>query len=419
MVPDPKQQNTLPENLNMDFSKRLIVETAEMDWLPSPAPGVRRKPLERLQKESGHTTSIVKYAPDTSFASHSHPLGEEIFVLEGVFSDESGDYPAGSYLRNPPGSRHAPFSKDGCVIFVKLNQFASTDLTQVRLQTELKASQDNPDAPSRKAMMRTRRIATVFVAIPSMYGALLSVKSADPEDFSQIRYAVSGGEPLPEDIFRRFQERFGIAIHEGYGLTETSPVTHWCRPSEFRAHCVGLPLPEVEQRITCVERGRTLRPGEDGEIRVRGPNVMLGYYRDPEATANARAFDWHHTGDLGMWDDDGQLLFKDRKKDMIKTGGENVPSVKVEAVLLQHPDVANAAAVGLPHARWIEAVTAFVTLKPGCSPSETELLEHCKAHLGGFEVPKAIHQLETLPMTSTGKVQKQPLRERYSDLYGG
>ena len=146
MVPDPKQQNTLPENLNMDFSKRLIIETAEMDWLPSPAPGVRRKPLERLQKESGHTTSIVKYAPETSFASHSHPLGEEIFVLEGVFSDESGDYPAGSYLRNPPGSRHAPFSKDGCVIFVKLNQFASTDLTQVRLQIELKAIQDNPEA---------------------------------------------------------------------------------------------------------------------------------------------------------------------------------------------------------------------------------------------------------------------------------
>ncbi len=125
----------LPENLNMDFSQRLAINTAEMIWLPSPAPGVRRKPLERAQREAGHTTSIVEYAPGTSFSEHPHPLGEEIFVLEGVFSDESGDYPAGSYLRNPPGSRHAPFSKEGCTIFVKLNQFDPNDLEPVRILT--------------------------------------------------------------------------------------------------------------------------------------------------------------------------------------------------------------------------------------------------------------------------------------------
>lgn len=136
MVPEPTQSKTLPEDFNMDFSQRLVIDTRRLDWLPSPAPGVRRKPLERQQAESGHTTSIVEYAPSTAFSSHSHPLGEEIFVLDGVFSDESGDYPAGSYIRNPPGSSHAPFSREGCVIFVKLNQFASDDLAQVRIQTE-------------------------------------------------------------------------------------------------------------------------------------------------------------------------------------------------------------------------------------------------------------------------------------------
>ncbi|MEM7357740.1 MAG: cupin domain-containing protein [Pseudomonadota bacterium] len=122
--------------LNMDFSQRVVIDTAMQDWLPSPAPGVERKPLAREDKESGHATSVVRYAPGSSFARHEHPYGEEILVLEGVFSDETGDYPAGSYFRNPPGSSHAPFSKEGCVLFVKLCQFQSGDLQQVYVDTD-------------------------------------------------------------------------------------------------------------------------------------------------------------------------------------------------------------------------------------------------------------------------------------------
>lgn len=123
--------------LNMDFSQRLVIETEKVDWVKSPAAGVWRKPLEREAKESGHTTSIVKYDAGASFSTHTHPLGEEIFVLEGVFSDENGDYPAGTYIRNPPNSHHAPFSKEGCVILVKLNQFDKRDLTDVKLNTNI------------------------------------------------------------------------------------------------------------------------------------------------------------------------------------------------------------------------------------------------------------------------------------------
>lgn len=121
--------------LNMNFDMPVVVNTAEQPWRPSPAGGVERKPLARAEAESGHATSIVRYLPGASFSTHSHPLGEEILVLEGVFSDETGDYPAGTYLRNPPGSSHAPFSREGCVLFVKLHQFAPDDTAVVRIQT--------------------------------------------------------------------------------------------------------------------------------------------------------------------------------------------------------------------------------------------------------------------------------------------
>lgn len=122
-------------NFNMDFTKRVVIKTNDVDWVKSPHPDVLRKPLEREGVESGHTTSVVKYLPGASFTSHPHPLGEEIFVIEGVFSDESGDYGAGTYIRNPPGSSHTPFSKEGCVIFVKLNQFHEDDLKRVIINT--------------------------------------------------------------------------------------------------------------------------------------------------------------------------------------------------------------------------------------------------------------------------------------------
>ncbi|MCH8500140.1 MAG: cupin domain-containing protein [Marinobacter sp.] len=121
--------------LNMDFSKRVVISTASTDWQPSPAPGVSRKPLARQDAESGHATSIVRYQPGSRFSRHSHPQGEEILVLEGVFSDETGDYGAGSYLRNPPGSSHAPFSEQGCVLLVKLHQMDPADQAVVRINT--------------------------------------------------------------------------------------------------------------------------------------------------------------------------------------------------------------------------------------------------------------------------------------------
>jgi long-chain acyl-CoA synthetase len=163
--------------------------------------------------------------------------------------------------------------------------------------------------------------------------------------------------------------------------------------------------------------GRLLPRGEIGELVHRGPNVMMGYYKDPAATEAARKHGWHHTGDLALIDAHGEVLFLDRKKDMIKSGGENVASVKIEETLLAFPGVLNAAVVGLPHPEWGEAVSAFVTLKPGVSADPTDIIAHCRKSLGGFQVPKLVTILDAMPMTATGKLRKVELRQQFSEHF--
>ena len=167
----------------------------------------------------------------------------------------------------------------------------------------------------------------------------------------------------------------------------------------------------VNETAIMDDDGNLLPRGQAGELVHRGPNVMMGYYKDPKATEEARKFGWHHTGDLALIDEHGEVLFLDRKKDMIKSGGENVASVKIEETLLAHPAVQNAAVVGLPHPQWGEAVSAFVKLKPGAVADEAGLAEHCRQHLGGFQVPKFIRILDEMPMTATGKLRKVELRQ--------
>ena len=163
--------------------------------------------------------------------------------------------------------------------------------------------------------------------------------------------------------------------------------------------------------------GNILPDGEIGEIVWRAPSVMTGYYKNPEATAEASKYDWHHSGDLGYFDEDKLLMFVDRKKDMIKTGGENVPSVKVERVIMAHPTAAGVTVIGLPHPYWTEAVTAFVILKDNADATEQDIIQLCKSELGGYEVPKRVVFVDQIPMTATGKFLKTALRDQYSDLY--
>lgn len=244
---------------------------------------------------------------------------------------------------------------------------------------------------------------SIFMAVPSMYGALLRVREARGEDLGSLYLAIAGGEPLPLPLYEAFRERFGVAIMEGYGMTETGPVVSINMPWAHRPGTVGRPIPGTEVRIA--------EAGEDGvgEILVRGPGVMKGYYNRPEETAAVLERDgWLHTGDLGAVED-GFVRICGRAKELIIVGGDNVYPAEVENVLLSHPAVGEAAVVGRSHPVRGEVVVAYVILREGQQASETELREFCRDRLAGYKVPREIIVAEDLPRGPTGKILKRAL----------
>lgn len=253
---------------------------------------------------------------------------------------------------------------------------------------------------------------TAFIAIPSMYNALLHVKDAGPADFTSLRFAVSGGEPLPDAVFTAFRERYGITINEGYGLTETSPVTNWCRPHEWREHSVGRAVPRVVEKIRDLATNQFLGPNEDGEVLIAGPNIMRGYYNRPDETA--AAFDergYFKTGDIGRLDDDGHLFITGRLKEMMKVGGENVFPREIEEILNLHPAVGASGAIGVSDPIRGELPVAFVEFNEGQTATEVELLTWCRARLAGYKVPRSIVVVSELPRNPTGKIMRRELRK--------
>jgi long-chain acyl-CoA synthetase len=254
----------------------------------------------------------------------------------------------------------------------------------------------------------------LWVGVPTMYWALLQHARASGVDVSRaaasLRVCASGGAPLPVQVLHDFERTFGVRILEGYGLSETAPVVAFNqlqRPS--KPGTVGLPVFGVD--IRCVDEHDTpVPPGKSGEIVVRGPNVMKGYYENPDATAEAKRGGWFRTGDIGQFDDDGYLSIVDRKKDVILRGGFNVYPREIEDVLMTHPSVALAAVVGVPDERLGEEVKAFIVRKPGQDLTEAEVIEWVRERLASYKYPRIIEFRDSLPMTATGKVLKRALR---------
>ncbi len=297
-------------------------------------------------------------------------------------------------------------------VLPQFHSFGMTVLTLLPLTLGIKVVYAPRFVPQRIVKLCREHRPSILVAIPSMYTALLSVKDAHPEDFVSLKYAISGGEPLPDSTFERFNERFKVRLAEGYGLTETAPATNWCRPDGWRRHSVGPPLPGVIERVVDLNTRQTLGPDEEGEILIKGPNVMRGYYHLPEQTA--AAFDEHgffRTGDIGRFDSDGHLFITGRLKEMLIIGGENVFPREIEEVLNQHPSVMASGVIGRQDPLRGELPIAFVEIKEDAAFDEKELQRWCRQKLAGYKVPDEIRRLDQLPRNPTGKIMRRELKK--------
>jgi long-chain acyl-CoA synthetase len=250
--------------------------------------------------------------------------------------------------------------------------------------------------------------------VPTMFIGLLNHPKIDQTDLTSIKGCFSGSAPLPVEVIKAFEGKTGAIIVEGYGLTETSPVTH-INPfggGKRKVGSIGIPIPDTECRVVDLESGTEDRPvGESGELLIRGPQVMGGYLDKPDETAATLTEDgWLHTGDIARMDEEGYFFIVDRKKDMIISGGYNIYPRDVEEVFFEHPKVMEATAIGIPHEKRGEAVKVFVVPMEGEPPTEEELMEFIQPKLAKYKWPARIEFRKELPKTNVGKILKKELR---------
>lgn len=248
---------------------------------------------------------------------------------------------------------------------------------------------------------------TMFFGVPTVFIKLLNL---NPSVLANVRYFFSAAAPMPVEIAQKWQEQYGIVIHEGYGLTETSPCACYNHNSNYKFGSIGTPIDNVEMKIVDAE-GKELPPGEIGEIAIKGPNVMLGYWNRPLETAKVLKNAWFHSGDIGSMDEDGYFYIVDRVKDMINVSGFKVYPAEVENVLYQHPAVAEVAVYGLPDPFKGETVNANIVLKDGYTVTEAEIAAFCSERIATYKVPRCFKFVDAIPKNPTGKVLKRMLRE--------
>ncbi|WP_432034932.1 fatty acyl-CoA synthetase [Streptomyces cucumeris] len=274
-----------------------------------------------------------------------------------------------------------------------------------------------PDPATLLAAIEAERVTKLF-APPTVWIALLRHPEFGTRDLSSLRKGYYGAASMPVAVLAELRHRLpGLALYNLYGQTEMSPIATVLGPAdqERKAGSAGRAALNVETLVVD-EDDRPVPPGTIGEIVHRGPHTMLGYWRDPERTAEAFRGGWFHSGDLGVLDDEGYLTVVDRKKDMVNSGGENVSGREVEEVIHAHPAVTEAAVFGVPHPYWIEAVTAVVVPRPGETLDVQDILDHCRSRLAGYKVPKYVALVESLPKNPSGKILKRQLRTSWAHL---
>ena len=254
---------------------------------------------------------------------------------------------------------------------------------------------------------------TMFPGVPTIYVAINQYAAERRVDLSSVEVCISGGAPLPVEVAQEFERITGGKVVEGYGLSEASPVTHanpiW---GNRKFGSIGIPFPDTDAKIVDPETGEALPQGEVGELAVKGPQVMKGYWNRPKETAQALRNGWLHTGDMAKMDEEGYFYIVDRKKDMIISGGFNIYPREVEEVLYEHPKILEAAVIGVPHQYKGEVVKAYVVLKKGEVLTKEEVIAFCEERLARYKVPKEVSFVDDLPKSMIGKVLRRELREK-------
>jgi len=260
----------------------------------------------------------------------------------------------------------------------------------------------------------TKHRVTLFPALPALFVAINNYPNIERVDISSVTACFSGSAPLPVEVLERFEKLTGGKITEGFGLTETSPVTHVNPLNGLRKPgSVGVPVPETDVKVVDLETGETeLGPNEEGELCLKGPQIMAGYWGRPDETEKMLKDGWIYTGDIAKIDDDGYTFIVGRKKDMIVASGYNVYPDEIDGILFAHPAVLEAATIGIPHEKRGETVKSFIVFKPGRRVSVDEIIIYCKKELAAYKVPKEIEFLDELPKSNMMKILRRELRDQ-------
>ena len=262
------------------------------------------------------------------------------------------------------------------------------------------------------ATIEREKVTGVFM-VPTQYNLIMELPERENYDVSSLKWLLTAGSPLSTTTKQFILDFFKCELYDMYGLTETGPFTDMCHHLEpEKVRCVGLPFFHMEMRVVD-EQGRDVPLGEIGEIVARGPLLLRTYYKNDEAYKAAMRDGWFYSGDLGKVDKEGYLYLVDRKKDMICSGGVNIYPSDIEAILHSHPNILESAVIGVPDAKWGEAVKAVIVLKEGQDMSKEEVIQHCKANLAGYQVPKSVDFVPSIPRNPSGKVLKKELRAPY------
>jgi long-chain acyl-CoA synthetase len=264
--------------------------------------------------------------------------------------------------------------------------------------------------PAKAIEVLGRDHVTIFQGVPTMYAAILNHPNADQADTSSLRTCASGGSAMPAQVMKQFEAKFGCQILEGYGLSETSPVASFNMPDKpTKPGTIGRAIPGCEMKLVDID-GNDTPAGEIGEIAIRGENIMKGYWNRPEATKEAIPDGWFRSGDLATVDDEGYYTIVDRKKDLIIRGGLNIYPREVEEVLYTHPEVLEAAVVGIPDDLMGEEVGAAVVLRPGATATLEDIQSYVKERLAAYKYPRKLWLLPELPKGPSGKILRREVR---------